>query len=403
VYGINGYQTVLMNLNYEQNELWPASPHTVKTWLAWLVAAQLTSTSSFLTGLRNEHIAKQLPFFDSTVQQLLLKRLRAGAQKLARTAPPKAKHASPSLTPLLLRLFVRDPIISTTAKGRLFLAATAWAIWAANRGGEILSPPPTNKEQRNKLIKRENLEHDTGLFEGCGATMTLPFDKMHPEDEISVWLPTIPFDNTCPIKLLNESLADTPEASPTDPLFQTPEGEQLTLDIMKQWTQAALHHIGISLPKGDYISSKSFRRGHSTASDRLPAKLYKDTSLGGRWSENAETCKRYVHQDLARHIFMMAEHSAQLAKQWPPKSLKKQPLFLQFKNNRKPPFLFQDSTTSSLPKPIPDHQHQGYHVAIIYPAQPQPIHVPLLGVANKGSKWLRFKHTSKLNLDVISD
>jgi hypothetical protein len=307
---INGYVPVLTALAFKESQMWPATPESVGAWLGWLHQFGVKSGAKYLSGLRDAHIDRGLPFFATSVEQAKLARLRTGAALLAETLPSdKTPQKTPfPITATLLRRFCRDPRLSQSQDGRLFLAATSIAVYAGSRGGEIFESLSENEDRVSSNLQFESLQFDDPA-QGEGMTIVFPPTKTNKLKAVSVWLPLIPDDATCPVSLLREYLAgrDTPRVS--EPLLARADSAPLAKSTFIKWTASALRLLGVEIPSGQQLSSKSWRAGAAQSASALPADIDDRVKAAGRWRSSA--FKHYLHGKAAHRVIAMA-HAARL-------------------------------------------------------------------------------------------
>jgi hypothetical protein len=306
VLGPNGYQTVLTALDLAEKEIWPATPSLIATWLSWLSTQNLSSGTSYLSGLREAHICKGLPWMPTETDKLQLTKIRKGyAKSLVAKDEPSSVHIFP-ITPLHIRAFASSNTIHRAPNGVHFVAASACASYGSNRGGELFSSNKGDRP-RNKCVK---MKHLTFKPNAGGMSIMIPSDKTH-ASPVEIWLPRLENDNTCPVGLVREMLqtrhAEQGPSQPDDPLFQAADGTHLTFSIMKRWTLEAMNRIGLFVPENEQIGLKSWRRGHKTAFERIPPTIYDGMKKAGRWKGDSH--QDYSHHGLSQHIFAMAADS----------------------------------------------------------------------------------------------
>jgi hypothetical protein len=301
-------------MEVEEKNIWPASPTTIAVWVEYLVrVAQVDAPEKFVSGLRDAHLKRGLQWVPVETDKFWVARIKSGAAKLAHDrkgeTPSKADRVFP-ITPVILRLMCREPRFQQSREGRLFLACSAWAVYACHRGGEIFKSPSARK----KTVLRKDVVWDPPHLMGRGATILLPFDKTHQASRVSVWLPALGGDETCPVALLRQHLEDSETQSldglraQNEPLFKTREGQEVSFEMMRQWTETALLLIGIALPEDAYISRKSWRRGNASAADRLPALKQQELALkgSGRWKGDSWKFYSAGSQGIAMQVMALA-------------------------------------------------------------------------------------------------
>jgi hypothetical protein len=309
VYGPNGYVTVLVSFGVPEADLWPASTANIGSWLSWLLMQNLHSGSSYVSGLRDAHVEAGLAWMASEQEQLILTKLRKG---YLRSLPPKennSKRAFP-ITPLHIRAFARDQRVWDAPEGINFLAAHACASYAASRGGELFSFQGKDCPRSKTIL----VKHLKFMHSAHGMIITLPFDKTHQAHTVDLWFPELPGDETCPVALVKEMIEQRRQRRgrddrPDEPLFQSNNGSHLVFSKIKQWTFAALYRLGLFIPEDSYLGLKMWRRGHTSAFESIPPAIYDALRRAGRWAGKSHQC--YSTQSLSKHIFALAEHSAQ--------------------------------------------------------------------------------------------
>jgi hypothetical protein len=307
VFGPNGYQTTLLNLGHRANDIWPANPSLIGLWLAWLHAQNLASGTSYLSGLRDAHLHRKLPWLPTSHDAAAVAKLRKGYNRLL---TPKANASSRifAITPLHIRAFATSPQITEAQNGVNFLAASACASYGSNRGGELFSQASA-VEARSKIIRRKHL-----IFrpQAGGMSIMLPRDKTHGSTPIEVWLPELTDDPTCPVALVRSMIAEREDEhgpdSPESPLFQASDGSHIDFNTLKKWSIEAIYRVGSFIPENETIGLKSWRRGHTTAFERISPARYEGLKQAGRWKGHSH--QAYSKQGLSQHIFAMAADSA---------------------------------------------------------------------------------------------
>jgi hypothetical protein len=359
VTGVNGYQKILLGLGAPSiAALWPARPLAIQVWLHYLVnVANVRHPEKYLAGLRDAHIRLRLDWLLTDSAKQYVARLRAGAAIMAHDInladelrnPPKAELVF-AITPLILRLFCLHAPFHQCPNGRLFLACTAWAVYACHRGGELFSTASSGKA-RNKRITHAQFKKDPKHLREMGATVVLNFDKTHSSQQISCWLPALGSDPTCPITLLENAHTDLPgPISPQRLLFQTVDDHPVSFRVMRQWTETALLAIGVVMPPLFYISLKSWRQGHTLAAERLPSldKLTENMRTCGRWA--GASWRRYTprSQGIALQVIGLAAQSTEDHQSCSgPGELSSEGAVPNFRHSRKSPFLLPEEKEQS--------------------------------------------------------
>jgi hypothetical protein len=140
-------------------------------------------------------------------------------------------------------------------------------------------------------------------------TIVFPPTKTNKLKAVSVWLPLIPDDVTCPVSLLRKYLAgrDAPRAS--EPLLARADSAPLAKSTFIKWTASALKLLGVEIPADQQLSSKSWRAGAAQSASALPADIDDQVKAAGRWRSSA--FKHYLHGRAAHRVIAVA-HAARL-------------------------------------------------------------------------------------------
>jgi hypothetical protein len=320
VYGPNGYVTVLRLFRVQDQDMWPATPELVSTWVAWLEAQSLSCAKSYITGLRDAHVDADIPWMSGQQQLARLSKIRSGASKITNLRPKKLNSKCFPITPLHVRVFAECSAIREAPDGPTFLAISAIASYRGNRGGELLIPPDASPDGDGDCSLR--MCHLQLNDEARSAILTLPRDKTHQSSTVDIWLPELEDDATCPLGLICDMIDQRKERnggvmpSPKSFLFETVEGVQVTLPILRQWTFDALHHFGLFVPEGLSIGMKAWRRGHVSAAENVPPDLRVAVKKTGRWKSNA--VHTYAHRGLFLEILVLAKDSRDRLASLPP-------------------------------------------------------------------------------------
>jgi hypothetical protein len=305
VFGVNGYDTVLRALNFKEERIWPASLLGLKSWLGWLHTFGIRSASKYISGVRDEHIARGLSFLPSQVEQDAIKRFKHGASVIALTLPKPAKPPAAifPVTPLHLRLFCRDGKLHASLDGRLFLAATAIAVYGGHRGAEFFSQSSGNPNRVSSRLLFESLTFDEPR---CGEGMSIRFPPMKPDKTsfVDVWFPSIEKDITSPVHLLKNYLRSRRDPKHHEPLFQLADGSALSRTTFIAWTKSALQTIGVVIPPGQKLGSKSWRSGAVQAASAVPPEVDEKVKHTGRWKTSAWSS--YAQGRAAHRVFAVA-------------------------------------------------------------------------------------------------
>jgi hypothetical protein len=269
------------------------------------------SSKSYLSGLRDAHLAKKLPFMEGAVQQGRLTRLRSGAALLARVASSSSSRKKRSsvfaVTPLHVRLIVQNlPQLQRSKDGRLFLAVLVVLSYNGNRGGEIF-PMSNSHSSRTRVagdLLVSALSFDDPKSGVNGMTLLFPPMKTDKNLPVPVWLPSLPGDPTCPVSLLRASLADRVSLKRSDKLFQRPNKRPLTRRWILKKTRVALAQLSIEIPSGQKLSSKSWRSGMIQAVSALPSDVVEKVKASGRWKSGA--FQPYLLDKAAHNVIAVA-------------------------------------------------------------------------------------------------
>jgi hypothetical protein len=313
VYGqANGYEPVVRALGFPASKIWPASTEAVKAWLAWLLQYGVKSGAKYLSGLKDAHLDKGLPFLADSVGAAKLARWRTGSRQLAKTFPATSapKKATFAITALILRRMCRCESIRGSRRGRLLLAFSAVAVYAGNRGGEIFPKPPSaNRGERERTRVSGDLLLSALEFgdESLGGGMTITYPPMKTEKgkSTSLWFPTLPGDLTCPVTLMRAYIADRGAAPrKSEPLFAEEDGSSLSRTSCLKWTREALATASIEIPPSQKLGSKSWRAGAAQSASALPADIDDQVKASGRWRSTA--FKPYLGGKAAHRIVAIA-------------------------------------------------------------------------------------------------
>jgi ribonuclease HI len=311
VSGVNGYDPVLGALGFTEQQRWPATSRSIEAWLGWLSLAGIKSSRSYLSGLRDAHVARDLPFMARPEQQDKLARLRLGAKHVAQAASASSSSAHSRrsravfpVAPLHIRLMAEKLPLRESKEGRLFLAVSAVMSYNANRGGEVFpAKDPVASSKRTPRATSDLLVSSVSMDDPRsginGMTIVFPPMKTDKLSPVHVWLPLLPGDATCPVSLVRAHLADRGAPKGSEPLFQLPQGQPLTRAWVLKRTRKALNQLGIAIPPGARLSSKSWRAGTAQAVSALPSDIEERIKAAGRWKTRAF---RFYLQKKSSHV-----------------------------------------------------------------------------------------------------
>jgi hypothetical protein len=195
------------------------------------------------------------------------------------------------------------------------LAFSALAVYAGNRGGEIFPKPlaanggPEERRRVSGDLLFSALKFDDEQL-GEGMTITFPPTKTNKNKAVSVWLPALPNDLTCPVSLMRSYVAGRGRAPQGhEPLFVEKDLSALSRASCLKMTQRALAVAGIPIPSSQRLSSKSWRAGAAQSASLVPPDIDEIVKASGRWQSRAFS--PYLHGREAHRVAAIA-HSSRL-------------------------------------------------------------------------------------------
>jgi hypothetical protein len=316
----SGYCTVLKRLGYENP--WPATVSLIAKWLAYHRIFQLPAATSakYLTGLKAYHVANNMPWAVGVHDLKKLSLLKAGSLRLDVKQKQRRMAVKPvvfAILPFHLLLFAENRYLRQSYHGALFLFSSSVATYASNRSSEVFDDPKDGPRCKVLLLSSLTFENDGPV--GLGLNLNLSMTKTQPETPTDLWLPSLPANATCPVRLGRRYLEMRSLAGltmePSSPLFLLEGGGSLRRKHMLQFTRSALHRVGLHVPPNEFISAKSWRSGGAQAVDRLPpGSIDRQTKLQGRWKSIA--FKAYLSQQTCARVFALAFDAAHQGDVW---------------------------------------------------------------------------------------